>query len=155
MTYHGSFVVRKPSTTYHGAGTVPPYLCWNDPIEGTYNESSSRRVTPYVRPHGNVASLVLEKLPPACLAGRGDKVSEWAVKGTRRGTVLGAWRPDPHGRNERVNEGRLQPSWNKEMARLLGKLSEDLQACRTKGNKYNAATKTGHANGAAEGSAYR
>ena len=39
---------------------------------GTFDESPLRRPKPYVRTRGSPASMALERLPPKCVAGRGD-----------------------------------------------------------------------------------
>ena len=45
---------------------------YNSETREALGEQSLRRESPYYHPRGNVASLVLERLPPTCVDGRGS-----------------------------------------------------------------------------------
>ena len=57
--------------------------CTADLVERSSNELQPRREYPVSQRRGSVASMALDVLPPACLAGRGDSIlarSEWATE---------------------------------------------------------------------------
>ena len=51
----------------------------------TFNESPLRRTRPYVHMRGSLASMALERLPPVCVAGRGDGIHGGATDGRQEG----------------------------------------------------------------------
>ena len=72
-----SNATMSTGATRHGP---PPSHKWEGiaqderPPGETLNESPLRRERPYNHSRGNPASMALERLPPTCVAGRGDDV---------------------------------------------------------------------------------
>ena len=92
----GSFVAHH--------GPLPSQLCEGisqdeHPPGETFDESSLWRAKPYVRTRVSPASMALERLPPTCVAGRGDDIC--------RGTVAGRVHGEDRGRRTtaRVDTG--------------------------------------------------
>ena len=85
---HGSVVARHgppPSRQWEGIAQD-----WHPPGE-TFDESPLRLTQPVIRTRGSPASMALERLPPTCVAGRGDGVCGWDVQDHASGWETRGW----------------------------------------------------------------